>query len=245
MILSLVVPCFNEAASLQALVSRCAEVFTRPDIEVILVDNGSTDATPEVMAALLGGLPPGSPIRSIRVSPNQGYGGGILAGLRAARGRILAWTHADLQTDVADVLRGLALFENDPAPERLMVKGRRYGRPLADVAFTAGMSAFETLLFRRLFWDINAQPTMLPRSQFESWRGPPVDFALDLFAYHEAHASGLRVLRFPVRFGKRLHGHSHWNVDWASKRKFIRRTVEFSLSLRRGLAGPRDKEPPP
>ena len=227
--LSLVIPCYNEAKSLPALVARCIEVFDRDDLEVILVDNGSTDDTPAVMARLLAG----TRLRSVRVSPNRGYGGGILAGLEAATGEVVGWTHADLQTDVADALTGLALFGGGGA----MVKGRRYGRPFADVLFTAGMSVFETVLFRRVFWDINAQPTLLPRAHFESWRDAPTDFALDLFAYHQALQAGLRVRRFPVRFGARLHGHSHWNVDWAAKRRFIARTMRFSLALRRGLQG--------
>ncbi|MFP3686180.1 glycosyltransferase, partial [Bacillus sp. SIMBA_026] len=87
-----------------------------------------------------------SRIRTVRVEKNQGYGFGILSGLRAAEGRILAWTHADMQTDPADALKGLALFEQAADPERLFVKGKRHGRPLGDVAFTVGMSAFETLL---------------------------------------------------------------------------------------------------
>src|SRR5205823_8497303 len=39
--LSLVIPCYNEAANLPLLIGRLAEVVTRPDVEVILVDNGS------------------------------------------------------------------------------------------------------------------------------------------------------------------------------------------------------------
>jgi len=42
----------------------------------------------------------------VRVPVNQGYGLGILSGLRAATGEIIGWTHADLQTDVMDVLTG-------------------------------------------------------------------------------------------------------------------------------------------
>jgi len=47
--------------------------------------------------------------------------------------------------------------------------------------------------------------------------------------------AGMAVHRFPVLFGERAHGVSHWNVNWAAKRKFIRRTVEFSLQLRKTL----------
>jgi glycosyltransferase involved in cell wall biosynthesis len=232
---SLVIPCYNEAKNLPLLAARCHESFPRPDVEVILVDNGSTDDSPAVLQKL---LPPGGPVRSVRVEKNQGYGHGILSGLAAARGAVLGWTHADMQTDPADALRGLALFEGSSAPDRLFVKGRRSGRPVGDVVFTVGMSVFETVLLRRPFWDINAQPTMFPRAFYESWRAPPKDFALDLFAYHAAQMAGLQIRRFPVIFGERAHGTSHWNVNWSAKARFIRRTVDFSLELRRRLNDP-------
>ena len=227
---SLVIPCYNEAANLPLLLERCRALAGQPGLEVVLVDNGSTDDTPAVLARLLPGYPG---CRSVRVERNQGYGFGILAGLAAAGGDILGWTHADLQTDPQDALRGLALFERHG--DAIFVKGRRHGRPLADAVFTAGMSVFETLLLRAPLWDINAQPTLFPRRFFDSWRAAPDDFSLDLYAYYQARRAGLAVHRFPVRFGRRAHGVSHWNVDWAAKRKFIQRTVSYSLQLKAAL----------
>lgn len=229
---TLVIPCFNEARCLPELLARCERVVAEsPATEVVLVDNGSTDDSPAVLAAALGS----SGVRAIRVEQNRGYGHGILEGLRAARGERLGWTHADLQTDPRDALTGFALFDRAPRPDRLFVKGRRHGRPLGDVAFTVGMSVFESALLRQSMWDINAQPTLFHRSFFERWSEPPTDFALDLFAYGLAVRQGLDIQRFPVTFGQRAHGTSHWNVDLASKLRFIRRTVTFSLELRHRL----------
>lgn len=226
---SLVIPCYNEADNLPLLVDRCKDIAAIPETEVVFVDNGSTDGT---ACVLRDRLPRYSGFRSIRVEKNQGYGFGILSGLAAARGNILGWTHADMQTDPQDALRGLELFAKHG--ENIFVKGRRYGRPLMDVAFTVGMSAFETLLLARPLWDINAQPTMFSHQFRDTWDGAaPHDFSLDLFAYYRAHLSGLSVHRFPVRFSERAHGVSHWNVNWAAKRKFVRRTVTFSLALKR------------
>ena len=44
--LSLVIPCYNEAEGLPLLIDRLAETFVRQDVEVVLVDNGSTDDLP-------------------------------------------------------------------------------------------------------------------------------------------------------------------------------------------------------
>lgn len=227
---SLVIPCYNEAANLPLLLNRCQAVCKHPSTEVVLVDNGSTDDSPNVLKTLLPQYPG---CRSVRVDVNQGYGFGILSGLRAAQGEILGWTHADLQTDPQDTLRGLTLF--DQYGPDIFVKGRRYGRPLGDVIFTMGMSAFETILLGKPLWDINAQPTMFSKQFFETWHDAPNDFSLDLYAYYRAKIAGIKTYRFPVHFGERANGVSHWNINWAAKRRFIRRTIDFSFELRRAL----------
>jgi glycosyltransferase involved in cell wall biosynthesis len=228
---SLIIPCYNEAANLPLLLDRCASLGDLADMEVILVDNGSTDNSFEVLQALLPKYPH---CRSIRVSINQGYGFGILSGLKAAKGDLLAWTHADMQTDPKDVLRGLEIF--NARGNAIYVKGQRIQRPLADVIFTIGMSVFETVLLRTRLWDINAQPNMFSRAFFESWANPPHDFSLDLYVYFTARHQSLPVYRFPVEFGERAHGVSHWNVNWAGKWKFIRRTIDFSFELKKRLS---------
>jgi glycosyltransferase involved in cell wall biosynthesis len=228
---SLVIPCFNEVANLPLLLERCKLLAATPDVEVLLVDNGSTDSTAEVLEKLLPKFPG---CRSIRVEKNQGYGFGIVSGLKAAKGDVLGWTHADMQTDPLDALVGLELFEKHG--DEIFVKGRRYGRPFMDVVFTVSMSVFETFLLARPMWDINAQPTIFSRRFFESWTAPPNDFSLDLYAYYLAPSYGLKVYRFPVRFGERANGVSHWNINWAAKRKFIRRTIDFSLQLKKKIS---------
>ena len=229
---TLVIPCYNEAKNLPELIERCNIVFQRHDMEVILVDNGSSDNTADIFADTLNEH---SQLRSIRVEKNQGYGFGILAGLKAAQGDILAWTHADMQTDPGDVLVGFAMYEKDKNPEQLFVKGKRYGRSLFDRFFAIGMGFFESILLGKLLWEINAQPGIIHRSLFESWENPPKDYSLDLYAYYQAKLQKLRIKRFPVYFGPRLHGHSHWNYGWKSKLKFIKQTMKYSYNLRKNF----------
>jgi glycosyltransferase involved in cell wall biosynthesis len=232
---SLVIPCYNEAAGLPELVRRCTYVAAEGEGEVILVDNGSSDDSAAVLEDLLGaeGSAGRDGVRWVRVPVNQGYGFGITSGLAEARAAVVGWTHADLQTDPADVLRAMPFFQG--AGERVMVKGRRYGRPVADRVFTAGMSAFETALLRRPLRDINAQPTLFSRELLDSWGQPPKDFSLDLFALWSAQDLGFEIRRLPVVFAPRKWGTSSWNTDWAAKKKFIRRTLDYSLQLRKSL----------
>lgn len=229
--LSLVIPCYNEAKSLPKLIEKC-QALVGDSVEIILVDNGSSDETWQLLGPLESS---NSGLRSIRVEQNIGYGSGILAGLEIARGETLGWTHADLQTDPADALDAYALYENSPAPSNLFVKGARTGRPLTDRAFTIGMAIFETLFMRARLWDINAQPTLMPKALYSTWRNPPTDFSLDLYAYYQAKTHGLAIQRIPVHFGARKFGESHWNTGIMSRVKFIRRTLSYSWKLRKEL----------
>jgi glycosyltransferase involved in cell wall biosynthesis len=231
--LSLIIPCYNESKNLSLLLSRCEEVAAKENnIEIVIVDNGSTDNTSIILDELTSNLPF---ITKVRVEVNQGYGHGILAGLEVATGEILGWTHADMQTDPGDALKGLDLFRDVSTPEQLFVKGKRYGRPIADIFFTIGMAIFETIFLRRLMWDINAQPTIFHREFFLTWDSPPDDFSLDLYAYYMAIQSGLKIKRFPVIFSERAYGISHWNVNFTSKYRFIKRTLIYSFGLHRRM----------
>ena len=142
---SLVIPCYNEVKNIPLLLERCAVFNSRDDFEIILVDNGSTDDSKELLKRLLPQYPT---FKIVRVEKNKGYGFGILSGLRKAKGDVIGWTHADLQTDPKDVLQALDFFKE--APTKTFVKGKRYGRSFMDIIFTLGMSAFETLLFKKL-----------------------------------------------------------------------------------------------
>jgi glycosyltransferase involved in cell wall biosynthesis len=166
------------------------------------------------------------------VPENKGYGYGIMLGLKAADGDIIGWTHADLQTNPEDFLKAITFFD---ANQHSFVKGKRFGRSFMDYFLTFGMSVFETILFKKRMFDINAQPTLFSKQFFKSLPTPPNDFALDLFFYFYAVQKGLTIHRFPVLFGKRFAGTSTWNTGLRARYKFIKRTIEFSLKLKRNM----------
>ena len=123
--LSIVLPCYNEAGNVPLIVARLRELLRdRQDVEVILVNNGSKDNSAEVLAKELAD-PALAFIRVEHVKVNQGYGFGIMSGLRAARGEFLAWTHADMQTDPADVLKGFDQLLAARDPHNAFLKGRQ------------------------------------------------------------------------------------------------------------------------
>lgn len=233
--LSIVVPCYNEAASLPSLLEAFRLAGAGASYELIVVDNGSSDNT----AAELDRLLPAYPFaRAVKVETNRGYGFGILSGLGAAAGQAVGWIHADLQFDPAAVFQAARLYK-EAGSKKIFVKGLRLGRPFTDRLFTAGMAVFETVLMSALLRDINGQPTLFDRSLLETWTSPPHDFSLDLYACVTARRAGFRVVRFEVENYARLHGVSSWNKGLGTRLALAWRTMAASLRLRAALRGGR------
>ncbi len=231
--LSIVVPCFNEAKNIPLIFQRFDKIIDRDDIEVILVNNGSDDDSEDIIQEL---LPKYRFAKSLRIMVNEGYGNGISSGLRMAKGEFVGYTHADMQTDPADIIKALKILENSLNPSLCFVKGDRKGRPFFDRFFTIGMSFFESFYLRTWLWDINAQPNIFPAVFFDKiYNDCPKDFSLDLFILYKAKMFGMNIVRFPVLFPSRIHGNSSWNNGIASKWKFIKRTLDFSVKLKRNF----------
>jgi len=226
---SIVIPCYNESDNIPLILDRFKSVMDKRELEVILVNNGSTDDTAKVLEELLPQYPFA---RTVLVPVNQGYGYGILKGLDSAEGDYVGWSHADMQTDPADILKAIDII-NKSANKNIYVKGNRKGRPLLDSFFTWGMGLFETVYFKMPMADINAQPNMFPREFLRSWENPPYDFLLDLYAVYMAKKTKLSVIRFPVLFPERIYGESKWNTEGLkSKWKMVKRTIMFSRELK-------------
>lgn len=233
--LSIIVPCFNEADNLDLLLAEFRRAIgDRRDIELVVVDNGSTDDTSPILADLLA-RPENSFAREISVAENQGYGHGILCGLRAGHGRFLAWTHADLQTHPADVLNAFTLVQASVSPRRTLVRGVRKGRPLFDRMFTVGMGVVASCLLGSRLHDINAQPKLFHRDLLELMQDAPWDFSLDLYLLHLANRVGLDVREVAVEFADRHRGQAKGGGSLRGKMKLIRRTMSYMLALRRSL----------
>lgn len=230
--LSIIIPCYNEAKNIPLILENFAAVIKRDDIEVILVNNGSTDNSQAVLSEL---LPKYTFAKLAKVDTNQGYGFGITSGLKEAKGEFIGYTHADMQTDPKDVVKALQIITKQVNPHKTYVKGDRKGRAFFDQFFTSGMSIFESIYLETKLWDINAQPNIFHRSFFESLENIPKDFSLDLYLLYTARKAGLDIIRFDVIFPPRIHGESSWNTGLASKWKFIKRTVDFSVKLKKGL----------
>lgn len=229
--LSIIIPCYNEENNIPILADKLHKSYL-PGCEIILVDNGSTDDTLVVLPKALESVN-NAFIRSIRLENNIGYGHGIMAGISEAKGKIIAWTHADLQTDIKDVYEGYKMFESQSNQKEVFLMGIRKKRPFIDRVLTLGMSIIASMFLRKRFYDINAQPKMFHRSFLKLTKNIPDDFSLDLYFYYIALKNGISILKLPVYFKNRLYDEAKGgggSTIW-TRIKMIRRTLSYILKL--------------
>lgn len=253
--LSIILPCYNEQDNLEFLFNSLDPVAAaHQDLEIILVNNGSTDNSATVFEQELAKRNP-TVFRVVNVEKNIGYGYGILTGLRAAKGDILSVTHADRQTDPMDVLKAMEIYIMHCHPEPIshpsihpspkarntqgdnwvLVKGYRKNRRPMEAFFSWGMGILSSIALGTRLTEINAQPKLFSKAFFDSIEeDAPHDFSLDLYFLYYAKKKG-QILDFPVYFAKRVAGEakggsgSSWKVRW----KLMKRIFKYIFELRR------------
>lgn len=110
--LSIVIPVYNESDSLAELFAELADVARAQglDLDVVFVDDGSTDSSWEVIQRLAAD---DDRVRGIRFRRNFGKAAALSAGFHASHGRIVMTLDGDLQDDPHEIPRFLAELEND------------------------------------------------------------------------------------------------------------------------------------
>ena len=96
--ISIVIPCRNEAENLAFLLDEVDAAMAGGDYEVLVVDDGSTDRTGEVLAGRIGA---GLPLRHIRHDRSAGQSAAVRSGMLAANGSIVVTMDGDGQNDPA------------------------------------------------------------------------------------------------------------------------------------------------
>jgi glycosyltransferase involved in cell wall biosynthesis len=206
---SLIILCYNELQNLKSLEKKIKFVSKKIDGEIIIVDNGSKDGSFKYLTEKYGSR---KKIKIVRLNKNQGYGGGILAGISNSRSEIVGWTHGDGQFDLIDVLLAFNLINKQKNPKNYFIKGKRKNRSLSETFLTIIMGLVSTILFIENLFDCNGQPTIFHKNLINYWRDPPKNFMLDFYVFMSAKISKLKIIRYDVIVYKRLKGTSKWNT---------------------------------
>jgi glycosyltransferase involved in cell wall biosynthesis len=232
--LSIVIPCYNEAKNIPLIVARFREIaISEYNVEVVLVNNGSTDDTIDVLQKEIRDKE--NIFTVVTVFKNRGYGHGILSGLAKAKGDVLAWTHADMQTDPLDVFKAFDKYVQSGL-SMAFVKGARRNRAIVPYIFTTGMGVFASLALGIPLRDIGAQPKLFGRDFYNQYLKDraPEDFSLDLYAQYWAAREG-KIEEIPVYFAKRVYGEAKGGGSLKTRIKVTIRVIKFILKMRRDI----------
>lgn len=203
---SVIVPSLNEEPTLAELTARIHAVLA--DVgryEIIVVDDGSSDATWDRVAALHAA---DSRVRGIRLRRQFGKATALSAGFRRARGRTVVILDADLQDDPSDMPAFLAKIQSGFDVVVGWKKQRRdpFGRRLQSAVFNAVLRWATGLALH----DANCG---FKAFRSEVLRTLPVYG--DLFRYIAAFAAaeGYRIAEVPITHHKRPFGRSRYGLE--------------------------------
>ncbi|MEA1927657.1 MAG: glycosyltransferase family 2 protein [Candidatus Auribacterota bacterium] len=218
---SLALPFYNEELNVVRVISGLTEELASAglDFQLILVNNGSYDRTPDLIRELVRS---DSRLKSVTVEKNIGYGWGVIRGLEEAEGEWIGFMDGDAQISPADAV----LFLRSVTSDNDMVKVRR--RERHDGFIRASLSEsyiiFFCLLFGISIYDINAKPVMFKRELFDLLNLTSRDWFIDAELMLKADYLGLEIREVPVIFRKREAGRS--NVKPAT-------VIEFLINIAR------------
>lgn len=232
--ISVVVPAYNESRRIGQSLRTIADYSTRcgDSLELIVVDDGSTDGTATLAEAVLSETAHLTS-RVLRYSPNRGKGYAVRHGLLAARAPFALFTDADLSTPITEM----------PALLRDLIDGRAdvtFGSRALDRGLIGVHQPRRRELGGRAFNVVLRLATGLPfldtQCGFKAFRmsvcrplleaGSIDGFGFDIELLYEAHRAGLRMREIPVR----------WNHCDGSKVNFLQdgaRMLRDIMAVRR------------
>lgn len=202
---SLVIPLYNEEENLPVLdreIRQAMEAVGRP-YEVLYVDDGSTDGSPEVLRGLAREDPR---VRVLRQRRNSGQSAALDAGFRHARGPIVVTLDADLQNDPADIPRLL-----ERMGEYDVVSGVRTNRQDSWVRKASSRLA-NGVRNRVTHESVTDVGCTLRACRAEYLRRIPVFNGMHRFLPTLLRMEGARVTEVPVHHRPRLHGQPKYGI---------------------------------
>ncbi len=163
---SVVFPMYNEEAYIQRAVgaARSALEALRADWEIVVVDDASTDRTPELADALAREDPR---VRVVHNETNRKLGGTLRRGYQLVTKDLVLYSDADLPFDFGEVARAIRLLEFQQAEVLAAYRFDRTSEGLLRTFYTLAYSALVRTLFRLRLRDINFSFKLFRRSLLE------------------------------------------------------------------------------
>jgi len=233
--LSIVIPCFNEAGRIRATLDEIiawARSRNR-SVEIIVVDDASSDATSAVVSESIGEVPHS---RLVRLERNAGKGGTVRAGMAVARGRRRGFVDADGAVPFEEIERLEAALDGGAD---IAIGSRVLDPTLVDARLHRRFFGF---FFRCLVWALMVRTVRDTQCGFKLFQAASADallarqltagYAFDVELLGRAERLGLRIAEIPVR----------WREKPGSKVRVVRDGLAMAadvVRLRARLGPPR------
>jgi glycosyltransferase involved in cell wall biosynthesis len=239
--LSVVIPVFNERATVEELLRRVAEVAI--DKEIVIVDDGSTDGTREILHKLETAgqsalASPGNPaprvqnmIRVFLQEKNQGKGAALRRGLQEASGEILLIQDADLEYDPKDYFTLLAPIDSGAAD---VVYGSRFlGGPHRVLFFRHAVGNNLLTFVSNLFSNLNLTDVWTCYKVFRREVLAEIQLCENRFGFEPEVTAKIakhnwRIYEVPISYNGRTYAEGK-KITWRDGFSAIRCVLQYSL----------------
>ncbi len=213
---SLIVPIFNNRANGESFCRNFLEA-NLGDTRLTLVDNGSYEG--ESLAHLADMAP--EIIRVVTLKVNEGFGGGIQAGLKLIDSQWLVWLPGNMKVPPSGLRNFVDYVRSQDS--NTLVKGCRSGRSFGPRAKTFLASLAQTVVSGTWLYDTGGTPTAVHKDNplIPLLINGPKDYSFESFALFIARLGGIKVVRMNVAYGDRLFGTSLWQTGLGSELRLM------------------------
>jgi len=205
--LSVFFPAYNDSGTIASMVIGAVQAAAEltPDYEVIVVNDGSVDATPAIIDELARTYPR---VRVIHHAQNRGYGGALQTGFRSATKELIFYTDGDAQYDPAE----LAALWARLTPEADLVNGYKISRsdPLHRVIIGRVYHHIVSQMFGLTVRDVDCDFRLMRRAIFERINLEKTSGVICLEMMKKIEDAGFRIVEVPVHHYHRAFGKSQF-----------------------------------
>jgi len=205
--LSVFFPAYNDSGTIASMVIRAVQTASAltPDYEVIVVNDGSSDATPTIIDELARTYPH---VRAVHHPRNRGYGGALQTGFRSATKDLIFYTDGDAQYDPSE----LAVLWERLSADADMVNGYKISRsdPLHRIVIGRIYHHIVKTLFGLTVRDVDCDFRLIRRTIFERINLEKNSGVICLEMMKKITDAGFRIAEVPVHHYHRAFGKSQF-----------------------------------
>jgi glycosyltransferase involved in cell wall biosynthesis len=205
--LSVFFPAYNDSGTIASMVIRAVKAASEltPDYEVIVVNDGSVDATAQIADELARTYPQ---VRVIHHEKNLGYGGALQTGFRSATKEFIFYTDGDAQYDPGEMGALWARM----TPDADLVNGYKISRsdPLHRIVIGRLYHLIVSRLFGLTVRDVDCDFRLMRRSIFERFSLEKTSGVICLELMKKIQDAGFHIVEVPVHHYHRAFGRSQF-----------------------------------